>query len=165
MNGMDMFPMGDDEIKMPEAEQTITGPVTIQQLEDKARELREVNEEYDKLKIEMDKLNEKEAKVQRELMGLLEAAEITSYKSKYGQIIMSTLSSVSIPSGDEKQRFFEYLKEQGIYDEVVSVNSRWLNSYYKKEKEAADARGDIFFKIPGLGEPFQKTRLSFKKGR
>lgn len=166
MSGADVFPFNMEGDNFPEQETTqkISGPVTIEQLEEKAAELRELHDRYDLLKIDMEKLNEKEEKIQRELMGLLEAAEITSYKSKSGLVVMSTLTSVAVPKDKgSKEQFFNYLKEKGIYDEVVNVNSKWLNSYYKKENESAAERGELFFSIPGIGQPFQKSRLSFRK--
>lgn len=141
-----------------------TGP-TIKDFEDLAQQLLEVRDKIDALNVEFKKLGEEELAIETKLTALLDAAEITSYKAKAGTVISSTVQSVSVPKGEEKQKFFSYLKEVGIYDEVVSVNSQWLNGYYKKEMEAARERDDVFFEIPGLGVPFTKTRLSFRKAK
>jgi hypothetical protein len=140
------------------------GP-TIKDFEELAQQLADVREKIDLLNIEYKKLGEEEAALEAKIIALLDAAEITSYKAKAGTIISSSMQSVSVPKGESKQSFFNYLKEAGIYDEVVTVNSQWLNGYYKKEMEAAREREDVFFTIPGLENPFTKTRLSFRKAK
>lgn len=145
-------------------ENTQPGP-TIKDFEDLAQQLLDIRTQIQTLDIEYKKLGEEESQIEAKLTALLDAAEITSYRAKAGTVISSSVQSVSVPKGEEKQKFFSYLKEAGIYDEVVSVNSQWLNGYYKKEMEAARERGDHFFELPGLGVPFTKTRLSFRKAK
>lgn len=72
--------------------------------------------------------------------------------------------SISHPKEmDAKLAFFEYLKTKDILWEMVSVNSQTLNSWYKKEMDAAIESGADDFKIPGLGEPTHIKILSMRK--
>lgn len=101
--------------------------------------------------------------LERKAMAMLETADKTKYVSEHGTIYTSVFESVAVPKGDNKQAFLNYLKEHGIYDEVITVNSQWLNGWYRKEKEAALEKGDILFNIPGIENPSTSIRLSFRK--
>jgi hypothetical protein len=46
---------------------------------------------------------------------------------------------------------------------MISVNSQTLNSFAKKELEAAKETGDIDFKIPGLGEPTLTEMIALRR--
>lgn len=62
--------------------------------------------------------------------------------------------TVSMPKSDEqRQEFFDYLKEREIFEETITVHSQTLNSFYKSEMEKAVEEGNVDFKIPGLEEP------------
>lgn len=100
---------------------------------------------------------------EKKAMAMLEASEKTKYVSEYGTIYTAVYESIAVPKGNNKQEFFKYLKDNGIYDEVVTVNSQWLNGWYRKEKEAAIEGGNILFTIPGIENPVSTVRLSFRK--
>jgi hypothetical protein len=114
-------------------------------------------------KADVAKVQEYLDKEEKKAMTMLEASEKTKYVSEHGTIYTAVYDSISVPKGDSKQEFFSYLKDVGIYDEVVTVNSQWLNGWYRKEKEAAIENGDILFTIPGINNPVSSVRLSFRK--
>ena len=63
----------------------------------------------------------------------------------------------------DKKALFSFLEERGIFNEMVSVNSQTLNAFYKEENAAALKRGDVDFKLPGVGEPKLSQSLGFRK--
>lgn len=146
-----------------EQENTPTTGGTIKFIEEKCQELKSLYDDHDMLKAQLSSLNETIANKEKEIETFLQTEDLTSYKSKMGTVYMITRSSVSVPKGEAKQAFFGYLKEQGIYDEVVTVNSQWLNGFYKKEIEAATERGELVAEIPGIESPKLSTTLGFRK--
>lgn len=98
------------------------------------------------------------------LLTFMEQFEKTSYKSKFGNIIRVQKSSVKVPKDPEsKAKFFEYLDQKGIKDDILTVNSNTLNSFYKAEKESAIAAGAEEFSIPGLEPPTVFFQLQMRK--
>ena len=82
-----------------------------------------------------------------------------------GTISVAKRLSVSHPKEPEaKAAFFEYLKNKGIFEDMVTVNSQTLNSWYRQEFELAKDEGRLV-EIPGVGEPNYVETLSMKKGK
>lgn len=146
-------------------DQQINKDPTIKDFEEKIEQLENIRNEQAQLKVTMDKLAATEQEIEESLSALMLDAEISSYRGKAGTVSISTRQSVALPKGQDKEIFFQYLKDIGIYEEVISVNSAWLNSFYKKEMEAAREKQDPFYVIPGLGVPFSKQILSFRKAK
>ena len=101
---------------------------------------------------------------QTKLLTFMEQFEKTSYKSRYGNIIRVQKSSVKVPKDPEaKALFFAYLDSKGIKDDILTVNSQTLNSFYKAEKESAIAAGAEEFSMPGLEAPTAYFQLQMRK--
>lgn len=80
--------------------------------------------------------------------------EKSSYDSSFGKIVIQKRFSVRQPKDpEEREKFFNYLREKGLFEDMVSVNSMTLNAYYKQELETARQEGNFDFAIPGLSEP------------
>ena len=122
-----------------------------------------VDERKALLKEEQEKLDELEAKI---LATMEELDEDKVHVAGYGLLYTTTRFTVRVPKElADKRQLFEHFRERGIFDEMVSVASPTLNSYYKTEMEAAIAKGDVDFKIPGVGEPTHIKTLSVRKGK
>jgi hypothetical protein len=106
-------------------------------------------------------------KLEAEAMQALESEGLKSYKGKKGAVTQEVRLSVKIPQSDEdRESFFNYLRERDIYNAMISVNSTTLNSWYAKEFELAkDAGRGLGFKVPGIGEPTYTKKLKFSKGK
>lgn len=138
--------------------------VTIEELEfvaSKIAELRADAEEKARIKKEADAEVDK---IEARMLELLEQAEKTSYDSRVGRFNVRVKESIKIPA-DEKSKtdFFTYLKGQGIFEQMVSVHSATLNSWYQQEMDAALGRGELEFRVPGLGEPTPRITLAFTR--
>lgn len=73
-------------------------------------------------------------------------------------------TSVKIPRTlEDKEKLFNFLREKGLFEQIVSVNSQTLNSLYKSLAEEALQQGNLDFKIPGVEEPTIYTTLKLKK--
>lgn len=77
-------------------------------------------------------------------------------------------SSFRVPKDEEnKKKFFEWLKAQGLYDAMITVNSQTLNGLLKEKEAAFYEEGGIAFEVPGIemgaGRPVPKGELNSKK--
>lgn len=107
-----------------------------------------------------------EAKENRVLEILMENS-LTNYKAPDGTMSLSFRLSAKLPQGEERTKFYEYLKASGKFDDMVSVNSNTFNSYIKEQYELAQEQGESEPKIPGVSTEDIKTlpRLSFRRSR
>lgn len=87
-----------------------------------------------------------------------------THLTKNGKLTVAQKTSVTLPQGENKEKFFEYLKEKGIFEDMVHVNSRTLQSFYKQEVEAHLADGDVAWEMPGIEEPITFETMRMTKG-
>lgn len=127
----------------------------IAELRDKEKEM------SDAKKLVTEKLEVKENRVTELMM----ENNLTSYKAPSGLLSVGFRTSVRQPQGDDQTKFYTYLKEKGLFDTMISVNSMKLNSFYKEEFELAKERGQDDFAIPGLTEVKLNPTLSFRRTR
>ena len=100
------------------------------------------------------KLKEAEFRgLQSQVIEYMEDAKMGSFDSPHGKVVLCERFSVKQPSSPmDKELFFGFLKDRGVFEEMVSVHSRTLNAFYKQEMEAAKLEGNFEFEIPGIGE-------------
>lgn len=126
----------------------------ISQLREQERLLSEQKKKLTK------KLDEAEGK----MLEMLAKSELTSYRSQDGLCSVSYRLSVQTPKTPEDcAKFFEYLKSKGLYEAMITVHSKTLNSFYRAEFENAKTLGLDNFEIPGLTEVSTVPILSFRK--
>jgi len=83
---------------------------------------------------------------------------------KLGHVEVDELISVRQPATqEEKMQFFKYLEDQGLFYNMVSVNSRTLSSWAKKEiKSIEEKTGQQGWTPPGLSQPYREFKLKVK---
>jgi len=113
------------------------------------------------LEMQAKPIQEELDKVEREIVAELEERKLTSFDSRSGKLIKTVRTSVKIPQGDDKFAFFEYLKSNGHFEALATVNSAQLNKWYKEELELAQKEKKMLV-IPGLGLPSSSVGLSFR---
>lgn len=93
---------------------------------------------------------------QKKCIDLLTELELTSHKSPHGTFSYNIRESFRVPQNPEsRDEFFNFLKEKGVYENLISVNSSTLNTWAKAEIEASD---ELDYQIPGL----EKSPATFK---
>lgn len=135
------------------------------QLGDLSKELLDVKEKIDLGKTYISELQHKYDSIGMEIMAHLEEFNLDSFKAHGFTFYPQEKESVRIPKDDEaKQKFFAWLKEQELFDDIISVNSQTLNSLYKTMSEEALKAGVLEFRIPGIDEPTTYKQLRIRKG-
>jgi len=101
------------------------------------------------------------------ILAYMETHKLPRFSSDYGLVVRRSEFSVKNPATPEdRQLFYGWLKEKGIFEDLVTVNSRTLNAFYKSEAEAAISDGvdEDDFKIPGLDSPSIYEKINLNKG-
>lgn len=77
--------------------------------------------------------------------------------------VLYNYSAKTPKTPEDKQAFFGWLKEQGLFDSMITVNSQTLNSLYNRLRNDAIKKGDNFFTIDGITEIDSYKKLSVRQ--
>lgn len=142
--------------------------VTLAELDDLTRLIFEQREACEVLEGLLKDRNKKLESLQSKMISVLDRFGRSNYDVPgVGKLMVAERSYVGLPkTPQDKEAFYGYLKDKGVFDEMISVNSNTLNSYYKREREIAREEGHALdFKIPGISEPSTSTTLRMTKGK
>lgn len=102
--------------------------------------------------------------IESKILTIMKDSGIPNFKTATATVSVKTNKSIAQPSSmEEKMQFFDYLKEQGIFNEMVKVDSRTLSSWASKEIEAKEKDGIFGWTPPGLKPAKEYQSLSFRK--
>jgi hypothetical protein len=138
--------------------------IEIQEFEKIAEQIANLRSEEARLSQEKKQITDQLELTEKQMIDMLTQENLKSYHAKAGTLSISYRSSVKTPKlPSERTAFFNYLKEKGVYDSMVSVNSMTLNSWYKKELEAAVEAGNDNFAVPGIEGVTLTETLNFRR--
>jgi hypothetical protein len=140
--------------------------ITVEQMNKHVEAIRAKEAEYEEAKkissalgAEVDRLYDQAGQM------LLELGQ-SSFKTPLGTISIKKRVSFQTPKDEEsREAFFSKLKEMGVFDSMITVNSNTLNSFLKAEYEAAEARGEdmITYRFAGIQPPKVSVTASLRK--
>ncbi len=145
-------------------EAEVTKPsITIAELQNLCRELFELDKKIDAMKALVSVENEKFAMLENKILKCLNEHKMNNFDSELGKVIKTVRTSVKVPKEpDARSAFFQYLKERGEFDDLITVNSQTLNAYYKEQAELAKSE-KRFLRIPGLEMPTSNESISMRR--
>lgn len=140
----------------------------IQELQEKIKALKEMDERYKNKKKEAEELNGFCDALKVEIIEALESHEMTSFKvDKIANVSITHRMSVPTPKTvEDKKAFFQWVadnKGEEVRDAMMTVNSQTLNSFWKAEYESLDDDAKLMFQIDGLEMPSVSKVLSIRK--
>ncbi len=125
--------------------------ITVDKLRDAIDKCFDLKADHDDAKKEAAKIWGDYTEKYLEVVGMMEDLELDKFVSKKGTFSFKYDESFKVPKTPEtRKEFFDFLKEKGVYEDMVTVNSRTLNSWAKQEAQAAEDDGDYDYQIPGL---------------
>lgn len=138
--------------------------VTVQKLTEMIELSFSLRKEYDRAKKESDKAYADFQAAQVKAAGLMEALGLQKFHSPSGTFTYVYEETYRVPkSPEQREEFFKFLKEKGVYEQMVSVNSQTLNSFAKIEEKNALDEGNFDFKIPGLEKSVPRIKPIMRK--
>jgi len=130
--------------------------LTVKQIEAMIAESFRMKEQYAEAKKIASEYYNKLSKIQAEVIEVLMDLGKTKYVSDSGTFSFKVNETFRVPkTPEDRERFFNFLKEKEIYEDMITVNSATLNSWAKLEIENST---ELDYQIPGL----EKSPPSFK---
>lgn len=128
------------------------------------KQLIEVDKKIKDLEAEVKALQEHKRELADKVIFIMQQSDKTNYQVGGKKLILSQRATVQTPKTDEeKQAFFKWCEERGIYLRYASVNSQSLNALYKAERDAAAERQDLAWQgIPGVGKESVSYTVSIR---
>lgn len=72
--------------------------------------------------------------------------------------------SASLPDSEEDRKaFFDYIKERGLFESMITVHKKKLSKWYQSELNNALEQGDIDFSVPGISDVSSYVNLGMRK--
>lgn len=141
--------------------------VTVNELEELCAEIAKQRDVLDVIDAQKKEENKKLIEFENKLLEMFRSLGKSSYPSKVGTLSVTHRMSVKLPANPEdKKAFFTYLKDRGLFEDMVGVHSATLNSFYKAEFEAAKDRGEgLDFALPGINTPTINETVSFRAAK
>ncbi len=138
--------------------------ITLKELNTICKSLVDKREAKEALSQSLKEASEEVSALEYKILGIMKENALPTFKGEFGSISIKHNRSVSQPENfEEKLKFFGYLKEQGIFEEMVAVNSRTLSSWASKEIEEREKKGVFGWVPPGLKAPTEHQSLSLRK--
>jgi len=102
-----------------------------------------------------------------DVMKMMEALEIEKqHVPECGTVYRQKEFSVQVPkTPGDKEALFNWIavnKGKDVLDNMLSIHSQSLNSFYKSEFEIAKEEGNVDFSIPGIKAPEVYYKLGMK---
>lgn len=137
--------------------------VGLAEMERLAEETRHLKTQIKASEGAIEAMKERIQEIAKRVQAALETHGLQDYQSKHGKFRRVTKFSVKVPKlPEERDAFFQYLREKGIFEELITVNSRTLNAFYNAEKAAAIESGADQFSMPGIGATTPYETVEFK---
>jgi len=138
--------------------------VTLTDFEWQCEKAFALRESIDQIKDELKKAQGKLEEVQDKIKLTLEQHGKENYRSRAGLVSISHKFSVKVPNEpSDRNVFFMYLRSKGIFEDLITVNSNKLNSFYKAEWEANGMPTD--FKMPGIEPHKIYDKINMRKAK
>lgn len=135
----------------------------IEDLKTLAEKVKIAREEYEKVSKSQKEASELKSLLESKMLDALDDAELTRFDAHGTMFVVTNKTSAKTPkTPEDREKFFSYLRDQGVYEDLITVNSQTLNSYVKSEEALATERGELDFSIPGIAIDYYK-QLSVRK--
>ena len=140
--------------------------VTVTELQGLCKLLLSKKEDHERALEAAKKTSEAVVELEQRILKYMKEYGLPMFEGPFGRASVKNYSTVAQPATHEDRKsFFDYLKEKGIYEEMISVNSRTLNSWVNREIEAREKNGEFGWVPPGLQAPGNFQRLTIKGGK
>lgn len=142
----------------------MTKSISVQDLDEFTKKWDALKERKTALNKDLSEVNAEITKMEAQAVVMLDELERSNYKGPGGAIEIRSRHSVQVPKTDQdKQALFDFLKQEGIFEKYVTVNSRSLQTLYNDYRQRAEEDGELTFSMPGVGEPKTFRQAILKK--
>lgn len=144
----------------------MSSTITVEEMNNHAEAVAKKKEEYAAADKVATALGKEVARLEEQMGKMLLELGQDSFKTPFGTMIMTKRTSFKVPKDEEsRNEFFGALKEMGIFESMITVNSATMNSFLKGEYAAAESRGEdmVVYKFAGIDPPTVSVTASLRK--
>lgn len=136
----------------------------MQLYKEKIKLLAQLTEEEDEIDRKWKVLQVDISKLKSEIQALLEADGMDKMETEDGRVTLAVIKQISMPKDSEnKNKLFDYLKDKGLFEDMITINHQKLNSFYKQEMDAN--KENPFFQVAGIDTAFQTIQPRFTRAK
>lgn len=135
--------------------------ITVEQLKEKVIEFNKQRSHVEELKKNKTDQEKILSLMQNDIIDILEKLGLKKFDAGVCSISISNKPYAKIL---DKNQLSLYLKDRGIYEDMVSFNASKMNSWFNEEFEAAKQEMNLDFNIPGMEVTSNRRTLSVRKG-
>lgn len=140
--------------------------ITVKELDDLTNEIFKLKAQKDSIEETLSDLNKTLQAKEKQVIEAMKELNLETFKGTGGTLTPYDKVSYAVPkSPEDREAFFTFLREKGVFDGMATVHHATLNAFVSQEYEAAKERGDLFFTVPGLNAPSITTILSKTKAK
>jgi hypothetical protein len=137
---------------------------TMQDMTELCSKFAQLRDQKSDLEDQASEIGKQIAEIQQQIIEKFVEYGIPRFEGPFGTLSVVSGATYKQPeTTEEKLKLFDYLKAQGLYEEMVKVDSRTLSSWATKEVEAKERDGILGFIPPGLTQPHEFMKLSLRK--
>jgi hypothetical protein len=141
-------------------EQPKTSEITLKVLQDLCNSFLSLKDEAKTLDKQARELEIRAAEIENRILQIYEDNNIQNMQGAWGTLSKVNRETYTQPQTlEDKLALFEYLKNTGKFDALVSVNSRTLSSWASEEVKNQDQQGNFGWLPPGIKAPYTKVSL------
>jgi hypothetical protein len=140
--------------------------ITVEELDELVRDLFRQRATIEGMQAKVTDENKKLAELEAKAVKYLKALNRKEYKCPAGTISVNPKWRFNLPQGEENWAAFkEHLKREGLFDQMLSINSNTYNAYVNSRRQEAEEKGEFHWEIPGVPEGKLFEALSVRKGK
>ena len=95
--------------------------------------------------------------MQDDILHHLEAHDLKTFDTGLGKVTRKNAPYAKI---EDKEALTAFLKERGIFEDMITFNAAKMNSFYKEEMERAKEEMNLDFKVDGMDVSSNRVTLS-----
>ena len=139
-------------------------PITLEKINQWLDEAVKINAELTEISSQESDLKNQRGFLLSKIQGALNEVGLKNFRNSRGLVSIRKNWDCKAPKDPAKKKeFYGWLKDMGWFDEWISVNTKTLNSQYKKLYEEKAKEGELF-EIPGVGAPsYRETCVLTRK--
>lgn len=119
----------------------------------------ELKEQKKDLESRAEKLGSDAAEIEGQIIAIMEANDQDDFEGANVKVYRNYETRAKV---EQTEPFYNYLKEVGVFDDLISVNARTLNKFVKDTRKAKEEEGFFDFSLPGIST-YEQPKLNHRR--
>lgn len=142
----------------------MTTQITVKELDTLLEQLGKLEDEKEAISESLKAKNKEISSLELRITEVLKSLEREEYDSPHGKCSFEEVFNVKMPTEENKEQLWAWMREKGIYDRYATVHATSLKSLFRAERNIAIENGEdpLTFALPGMEPATIFEKLNFK---